>query len=78
MSILQKLDAIGVKFNDGLQAATTTDELFQYKARFLGKAGELSEGLERLEGRGSGGTSEDWVHVPMSFAQISSKKLRAS
>ena len=49
MGILEKLEAIRQKFLETLPGANNQDELFQIKAKFLGKSGELSEVLKGLK-----------------------------
>lgn len=49
MSIQEKLAALRTEFETGLPKAGTVEELFQFKARFLGKSGALSEVLKGLK-----------------------------
>lgn len=49
MSILDKLSEIRTEFQKGLPGVKNTDDLFQLKARFLGKSGALSEVLKGLK-----------------------------
>lgn len=47
--ITKKLEAIRVAFSGEVKTLATTDALFQLKARYLGKKGELSEVLKGLK-----------------------------
>lgn len=49
MSIQDKLQALQTEFNEGLPKASSTEELFAFKARFLGKSGSLSDVLKGLK-----------------------------
>lgn len=48
MNIIDKLNALKVEFEKGIVAVSTLDELLQFKAKFLGKTGALSEVLKGL------------------------------
>lgn len=49
MSILDKLAELRVQFEQGLPKISTTEDLFQFKSKFLGKTGALSEVLKGLK-----------------------------
>ncbi len=49
MSILNKLNDLKTEFEKGLPNASSMDELLQFKAKFLGKSGALSEVLKGLK-----------------------------
>lgn len=49
MSIQDKLQQLKVDFDQGLPAVKSVDDLFQFKAKFLGKSGALSEVLKGLK-----------------------------
>lgn len=49
MSIQEKLQELQKEFERGLPGLAGTEELFQFKARFLGKSGALSEVLKGLK-----------------------------
>lgn len=49
MSIQDKLNALKTEFQAGLPKVATLDDLLQFKARFLGKSGALSEVLKGLK-----------------------------
>jgi phenylalanyl-tRNA synthetase alpha chain len=49
MSIQDKLQQLKVDFDQGLPAVKSVDELFQFKSKFLGKSGALSEVLKGLK-----------------------------
>jgi phenylalanyl-tRNA synthetase alpha chain len=49
MSIQEKLGKLRQEFDSGLKAVNSVEELFQLKARFLGKSGALSEVLKGLK-----------------------------
>lgn len=49
MSIQDKLNALKTEFSSGLPKASSMDELLQFKAKFLGKSGALSEVLKGLK-----------------------------
>jgi phenylalanyl-tRNA synthetase alpha chain len=49
MSILNKLSEIRAEFQKGLPTASSTEELFQFKSKFLGKSGALSDVLKGLK-----------------------------
>ncbi len=49
MSILDKLSALKTEFETGLPKVATMDELLQFKSKFLGKSGALSEVLKGLK-----------------------------
>ncbi|MGZ3695003.1 MAG: phenylalanine--tRNA ligase subunit alpha, partial [Bdellovibrionota bacterium] len=48
MNIIDKLNALKVEFENGIVAVSTLDELLQFKSKFLGKTGALSEVLKGL------------------------------
>jgi phenylalanyl-tRNA synthetase alpha chain len=49
MSIQEKLNALRTDFVAGLPQASTIDDLLQFKSKFLGKSGALSEVLKGLK-----------------------------
>lgn len=49
MSILDKLSALRAEFEAGLPQTSSPEELFQFKSKFLGKSGALSEVLKGLK-----------------------------
>ncbi len=49
MSIQDKLSALKTEFSSGLPKVSSMDELLQFKAKFLGKSGALSEVLKGLK-----------------------------
>ncbi len=49
MSIFENLDLIQQKFHSEIETITSSEALFQWKAKFMGKAGELSEVLKGLK-----------------------------
>ncbi|MGZ3712562.1 MAG: phenylalanine--tRNA ligase subunit alpha [Bdellovibrionota bacterium] len=46
--MIDKLNALKVEFENGIVAVSTLDELLQFKSKFLGKTGALSEVLKGL------------------------------
>lgn len=49
MTIQEKLAALRTEFESGLPKINSSEELFQFKAKFLGKSGALSEVLKGLK-----------------------------